>query len=85
MQKVLGPLDFILTDARDLKHVNVIEMKDLTKYLPTLRLLIASTITFIIFQTPTTGGMAEEETDDVLYLLALNHVLAGIEDDVLGA
>ena len=60
------------------------EMKDLTKYLPTLRLLIASTITFIIFQTPTTGGMAEEETDDVLYLLALNHVLAGIEDEVLG-
>ena len=58
----------------------IMEMKDLTKYLPTLRLLIASTITFIIFQTPTTAGMAEEETDDVLYLLALNHVLAGIED-----
>ena len=46
---------------------------------------MVSTITFIIFQTPTTGGMAEEETDDVLYLLALNHVLAGIEDEVLGA
>ena len=29
--------------------------------------------------------MAEEGTDDVLYLLALNHVLAGIEDEVLGA
>ena len=28
--------------------------------------------------------MAEEGTDDVLYLLAKNHVLVGIVDEVLG-
>ena len=28
--------------------------------------------------------MAEEDTDDVLYLLAKNHVLEGIVDEVLG-
>ena len=28
--------------------------------------------------------MAEEGTDDILYLLALNHSLEGIEDEVQG-
>ena len=42
-------------------------------------------ITLTCFRSLASVRMAEEVTDDVLYLLALNHVLAGIEDEVLGA
>ena len=40
-------------------------------------------ITLNCFRSPVAVRMAEEGTDDVLYLLAKNHVLVGIIDEVL--
>ena len=62
------------------------EMKDLANYWLTLLMFSlskASTVTLIIFQTRNQGGMAKEETDDVLNHLAKKHVLVGIVDEVL--
>ena len=41
-------------------------------------------ITLTCFRSRASVRMAEEGTDDVLYLLALNHRLEGIEDEVQG-
>ena len=62
-------------------------MVDAIKSLKVGRYLVKSfiSITLTCFRSLASVRMAEEVTDDVLYLLALNHVLAGIEDEVLGA
>ena len=61
-------------------------MVDAIKSLKVGRYLVKSfiSITLTCFRSLASVRMAEEVTD-VLYLLALNHVLAGIEDEVLGA
>ena len=41
-------------------------------------------ITLTCFRSLASVRMAEEGTDDILYLLALNHSLEGIEDEVQG-
>ena len=62
-------------------------MVDAIESLKVGRYLVKSfiSITLTCFRSLASVRMAEEVTDDVLYLLALNHVLAGIEDEVLGA
>ena len=62
-------------------------MVDAIKSLKVGRYLVKSFISIALtcFRSLASVRMAEEVTDDVLYLLALNHVLAGIEDEVLGA
>ena len=62
-------------------------MVDAIKSLKVGKYLVKSfiSITLTCFRSLASVRMAEEVTDDVLYLLALNHVLAGIEDEVLGA
>ena len=61
-------------------------MVDAIKSLKVGRYLVKSfiSITLTCFRSLASVRMAEEVTDDVLYLLALNHVLAGIEDEVQG-
>ena len=62
-------------------------MVDAIKSLKVGRYLVKSfiSITLTCFRSLASVRMTEEGMDDVLYLLSLNHILAGIEDEVLGA
>ena len=61
-------------------------MVDAIKSLKVGRYLVKSfiSITLTCFRSLASVRMAEEGTDDILYLLALNHSLEGIEDEVQG-
>ena len=61
-------------------------MVDAIKSLKVGRYLVKSfiSITLTCFRSLASVRMAEEVTDDVLYLLALKHSLEGIEDEVQG-
>ena len=58
----------------------------LLKALKLVKNLVKSfiSITLTCFRSLASVRMAEEGTDDILYLLALNHSLEGIEDEVQG-
>ena len=61
-------------------------MVDAIKSLKVGKYLVKSfiSITLTCFRSLASVSMAEEGTDDILYLLALNHSLEGIEDEVQG-
>ena len=61
-------------------------MVDAIKSLKVGKYLVQSfiSITLTCFRSLASVRMAEEGTDDILYLLALNHSLEGIEDEVQG-
>ena len=61
-------------------------MVDAIKSLKVGKYLVKSfiSITLTCFRSLASVRMAEEGTDDILYLLALNHSLEGIEDEVQG-
>ena len=60
--------------------VDAIKSLNIGKYL--VKSFISITLT--CFRSLASVRMAEEGTDDILYLLALNHSLEGIEDEVQG-
>ena len=61
-------------------------MVDAIKSLKVGKYLVKSfiSITLTCFRSLASVRMAEEGTDDILCLLALNHSLEGIEDEVQG-
>ncbi len=61
-------------------------MVDAIKSLKVGKYLVKSfiSITLTCFRSLASVRMAEEGTDDILYLLALNHSLEGIVDEVQG-
>ena len=61
-------------------------MVDAIKSLKVGKYLVKSfiSISLTCFRSLASVRMAEEGTDDILYLLALNHSLEGIEDEVQG-
>ena len=61
-------------------------MVDAIKSLKVGKYLVKSfiSITLTCFRSLASVRMAEEGTDDILYLLALNYSLEGIEDEVQG-
>ena len=61
-------------------------MVDAIKSLKVGKYLVKSfiSITLTCFRSLASVRMAEEGTDDILYLLLLNHSLEGIEDEVQG-
>ena len=61
-------------------------MVDAIKSLKVGKYLVKSfiSITLTCFRSLASVRMAEEGTNDILYLLALNHSLEGIEDEVQG-
>ena len=61
-------------------------MVDAIKSLKVGKYLVKSfiSVTLTCFRSLASVRMAEEGTDDILYLLALNHSLEGIEDEVQG-
>ena len=61
-------------------------MVDAIKSLKVGKYLVKSfiSITLTCFRSLASVRMAEEGTDDILYLLALNHSIEGIDDEVQG-
>ena len=61
-------------------------MVDAIKSLKVGKYLVKSfiSITLTCFRSLASVRMAEEGTNDIFYLLALNHSLEGIEDEVQG-